>query len=855
MKKNNKTLRLLLVLALCSFLLCSCFFFPKDENPGGDPSGDTGDVDNPDNSGDTGTPDDPNEPDDPEKTNNPDEPNESDEPIVDPDAGKNGIEEILTAFSDILINEESVDDAVISSSVQAYTFNSLDAENSDNPVALYVINHGEERVGTDSDVSIIRDLLDEYIVVVLDYQNAEKAVSPYLEESANNHKIDIMKSGAYLSGISFNANETYLLPAGYRIVRNIEFFNIMEHAPKGVVNKIIDVWNNQSQIKDKIGDAWTEAASLDDIVMKNGESLTAKDDGGNYKYLTYHMDIIYPSNPEGDIPGIMYASTGAIRNTAMVSANNPDRFQYAGFLFGGYCLTSFDHDYFPFMKDEAGWGHIEPNYSLQSYMGTRFMTAALRCVKYYSDELGYSDENIGIYGHSKSSWVALFKQASLATVDPEELEEVYTYGGFEKGECFGEQPFKTYKDGTKITSDVKCVYHSMGNGTNDCRYLATDNIPQMVGVGEDCQYNSWTKFFKSPNVYKTMDLSGCNWVPVIMYNVGHTYPKNMSDEMYGYNYYLAFRSFFDYHLKGASAVILHTSVKANGEITEDEEIFIQFNAVVDASGALKLLDASGNAVEGEWIAARGGNQWKFIPAEPLTVGEKYTIVADSTIKDTNSNTVSGIEVEFTYAEGVKDIVSEFNSSIFGSIVEDTYVASNSSTAKNADYSTSKTTLGTYSEYYRAYFKFNFNDILESEDFEIFKENGKIQFSFSVAKGFTNITDTTKFTFGGFVSDEGVSDVAFSEVYWNNLTTTGAHNALHWGSATNLVSSELPGENIAYYSDMILLTFDYAQIADFIDPATGDAVFVLRIVGTSGISIASMENDDFAAPAVSFVYNK
>ena len=36
---------------------------------------------------------------------------------------------------------------------------------------------------------------------------------------------------------------------------------------------------------------------------------------------------------------------------------------------------------------------------------------------------------------------------------------------------------------------------------------------------------------------------------------------------------------------------------------------------------------------------------------------------------------------------------------------------------------------------------------------------------------------------------------------------------------------------------------------------GNAVFVLRVVGTSGISVASMENTSYDAPAVSFVYNK
>ncbi len=824
-------------------LLCGCFLIKNPDNSGeqggitdGD-NNDSGNNENPDNNENQGG-----------GEVNPDEP--------DPDAGKNGIDEIMLAFSELKVNESEFEDTVVSDTLKSYTFNKLDANSASNPVALYVINHGEERVGTDSDVSIIRDLLEEYVVVVLDYQGAENAVSPCLDESLHGIKLDMMQNGAFLEGIAYNSNQTYLIPAGCRIVRNIEFFDIMKHAPKGVEQKILDVWNNQTQIRDKLGDAWVQATTLSDIVMKNGESLTAKDSDGNYKYLTYHLDIIYPANPESEVPVMMAASTGAIRNNSLSNAKT-DRTQYVGFLFGGYAVTSLDHDYFPFMKDEAGWGHIEPNYTLQTYMGTRFLTAAVRCTKYFADEYGYSTEKYGIYGFSKSSWVALFKQADLATTDPDNLDEIYTYGGFAEGECFGEQPYQTYKNGEPISSGITCVYHGMGNGTNDCRYLDESNIPQLVGVGEKCEYNSWEKFFSTKQVYNNMENSGCNWVPLMMYGVGHTYPQDMADKLYGYNYYEAFMSFFAYHLKGEAAELLHTSVKADGMITEDEEIFLQFNATVNLAGKVRLLDADGNTVAGEWVSARGGTQWKFVPeADALSVGAVYKIVLDS-FTDERGESVNGTEAEFTYAEGEKEPEIIYNSSISGAIIEDTYVASNSATAQEADYSTSKTALGTYSEYYRAYFKFNFSSILSNADFETYKDSGKIQFSFAISKGTESLINTTKFTFGGFAPGADTTGVAFSEVTWKNLKSGGAHNALNWGSATNLIASESEAtspDNVSYYDGVLTFTFDCSEIADMID-SDGNAVFVFRTVGTSGISIASMENSSYASPAVSFVYNK
>ena len=99
----------------------------------------------------------------------------------------------------------------------------------------------------------------------------------------------------------------------------------------------------------------------------------------------------------------------------------------------------------------------------------------------------------------------------------------------------------------------------------------------------------------------------------------------------------------------------------------------------------------------------------------MTYNASYKIIVDSTIVDDNGNTVEGVESTFVYIEGEKAPEILFNSSISGTIKEDTYVACNSTTAQEADYSTSKDALGTYSEYYRAYFKFNFSAILSSSD--------------------------------------------------------------------------------------------------------------------------------------------
>ena len=180
--KMNKIIGITLALIIFLLTLSGCSLLPNggDNIDNGNTNQGSDDITD-DNNGDSGN-------DNNEQQGKPDDGNNGDitgdnteKPVEpDPDAGKNGIDEILLAFGENKVDDGEVNDTIVSSTVKYYTINKLDINDASNPVAMYVINHGEERVGTDSDVSIIRDLLDEYVVVVLDYQGAKNAVSPYL---------------------------------------------------------------------------------------------------------------------------------------------------------------------------------------------------------------------------------------------------------------------------------------------------------------------------------------------------------------------------------------------------------------------------------------------------------------------------------------------------------------------------------------------------------------------------------------------------------------------------------------------------------------------------------------------------
>lgn len=409
---------------------------------------------------------------------------------------------ISDAYNDYLKRHTVVFDEVIGAEVDVSVYSKLDTEGEDLPVAVYVINHQNERVGGKSDIYCMYKLLKEYVVVVIDYQNSPLAVSPKLEESA--HKFNYQVSqGQFLADINFNPAKTYLIPSGCLIKRDVVYYELMKSAPKGFQERTVDIWN-RSETETKVtsaGGNYARASELSDIFMKNGDPINKQNPDGSYPYLEYKMDIVYPVNPIKEVPLILGASSSAEKNYSRLNSNT-ERYLSAGFMLNGYAWAIYDHEYLPFQLGDYGWGHIEPIYSLQGYLGNRSHTAAVRCAKYYADELGYSKNLVGVYGHSKSSWCSLLSDQVLTSTNPDDLTENNVYPGYQQKETYGPQPYQFYKDGSRINADITCIYHSMGEGTNRAKkYVKADLVPTMVGVGEKCQYNSWEKFYQTTGDY------------------------------------------------------------------------------------------------------------------------------------------------------------------------------------------------------------------------------------------------------------------------------------------------------------------------------------------------------------------
>ena len=334
--------------------------------------------------------------------------------------------------------------------------------NGGTPVAMYVVNTRAERVGTDSDVEIIKSLLDrDFIVVVVDYLNNSKAKSPNLDWSAQeirryinvgNHisEADCIPKGGY--------KESFVVPAGCNVSVNNVFWEADKHGADGTIDKIVETWNNDFRAttgeviipwvnsdgtRKTVVNAMNDSHPLHDgsspIWYMDADGTPETEAGkGTYTKVKYtwaesvfdlvdpdgkpvdlnlYMHIVYPTNPEKSVPVTALASSSTYCTTAKTGADM--RAHSNGFLFRGYANVVFDYlwvpmarmasyDYFDGKASDGALTGDQLTYSLHVYNDKRINTAAMRYLRYIANEdaetYNFDTEKIGVYGNSKGGW-------------------------------------------------------------------------------------------------------------------------------------------------------------------------------------------------------------------------------------------------------------------------------------------------------------------------------------------------------------------------------------------------------------------------------------------------------------------
>lgn len=335
-------------------------------------------------------------------------------------------------------------------------------------IVYYVVNWNDEgvgRIGKDKDSDIVLDLINSEAsvqtgnrtaVVVLDYCDNELAKSPVLKNSlavvlgelGAKGKLTVWADEAQTSttAITVNTAYEYTLPAGYRLAKNIPFYEIDVHGALGTLDAMVKAWNSDIATKKTITYAYHTGNNkctfdhsahagveciagapqeIDGVVVTHAKQKAPKvsrpedcrrADGAKLDY-TLRLDIAYPSGKDvestpiyvkvsssGDRSISSSIATAKCKYDSHTNCNATwtyERGDLIDMMFSGCSVADFDHEYHPFARTE-NYGHTS-NYSSYTYNSANVARAAIRCIRYYADTYGYNAELIGVGGISKAS--------------------------------------------------------------------------------------------------------------------------------------------------------------------------------------------------------------------------------------------------------------------------------------------------------------------------------------------------------------------------------------------------------------------------------------------------------------------
>ncbi|MBQ3015216.1 MAG: Ig-like domain-containing protein [Clostridia bacterium] len=337
------------------------------------------------------------------------------------------------------------------------------------PVVVYTINHPKiARIGTDSNETIIKSMLDRgYAVVVLDYLNQDTAVSPAIANSTQNFRTQLINGKILTNTAIFptgNIRENFLAPSGYNVLLNEVFWEIDKHSAEGTLEKIVENWNSDFRAtkgtkllkwvhtdgtrkavqNDFDGNApvWYDASGKVDasgeytyVKFTKAETVTdCVDPDGSFIDMNLYINIVYPTSPANKVPVMSLANSSGHPTTSVTGADL--RPHSNDFLYNGYANVVFDYLWEP-MARSASWGYYDGsggvtkdhmNYALMMYNDKLVNTAAMRYLRYISlsggNTYNFDLNAFGVYGNSKGGWFAYLGEKNIqsALVDATKYE-------------------------------------------------------------------------------------------------------------------------------------------------------------------------------------------------------------------------------------------------------------------------------------------------------------------------------------------------------------------------------------------------------------------------------------------------
>lgn len=494
------------------------------------------------------------------------------------------------------------------------------------PVVVYLQNLPGERIGTDSDEEIIRDLkADGFYVHQLDCSGFPRT-SPELEEALVAFHV---KSKAYLNGIfpgdSIDHYSVLYVPAGYRVAWNIPVWNLLEHGPSNIIDAIFDSYNKDIAEKYKV----RPVARPEDMVDRYGRPID----------FDFCIDFIYPSGkPRKKVPLLLNFASNTPRFAPFSTSARlmAERAIFPiGFVTSGYAFANLDHCMNPLVRKSV-YGYIS-RYTYDNFCLVAYISAALRFIHSQKDTYNLSGE-IGTMGISKAS----FSSVVAANPDKEKMKE--------RSQLYGpvnpDQPHQGYP------STVTVAYAAAGQGTNLIPDLVNENyVPMVTSMGKLDPYKSHWPYYAV--VQSHLNRIDHNHLAFWMEDMGHTYPVKGVDYPTGISRYVLFKRFFDYHLKPEKEVeVLYilpkegtNSVRTDGtfrwlmgddilpsdmkQVSVMAPVTVRFLPEMDAKKIVNYLQVvnlkTGRKVAGTWKSSRQHTMFEFTPSVALEAGESYAV--------------------------------------------------------------------------------------------------------------------------------------------------------------------------------------------------------------------------------------
>ncbi len=504
------------------------------------------------------------------------------------------------------------------------------ADSEPRPVIAYVRNPAWERVGTEPDETILLDFLDGgYLVAVLDYEGDPAAVSPAIDWDLAGFRHFVLghNQTSLFAGSSLQPHplDVFVLPEGYRLERDLFYWDVARHGAHGTLQRILNTYNGH--VVSQFGVA--PAASPEEMRGPDGEEI-------DYRLS---LDIIYPSQPAQPVPLVFESATQSERMRG--HRVEIDRAPFPiGFVNRGMAWAITDHCWNPLAR-HFHYGYWS-QYSLDDWNGLAAATAAARFFRFHANAYGIDPDRIGAMGHSKGAYAV----TRLSDPDHVRQSEHFSFSGHPQGSPEAQPwPWRS--------SRINVGYQSMGNGTRRTQYVSPRNVPTVIACGRFDEFNHWDVF---PDLVGVYEEHGLNHLALWMTDLGHTLPRNF-DNLYQADRYEMTLRFFEAHLtrpEEAAPVLLHSFPAAGseaddprgrtrqlppaellpeggiGDLAETGPITLAFARAVDAAsvgeGGVRILRAADGAeVAGEWSATRQDTRLRFEPGLPLRDYEPYLI--------------------------------------------------------------------------------------------------------------------------------------------------------------------------------------------------------------------------------------